>query len=294
MDCCHARTPKCGFTLIELLVAVAIIAVVACIAAVRTGRVVQRSRAVAAEADLSAIRDAFVSSDGGYLRDMAGLGGFAPSELRIANLLVPTNIFGIAGGDGVYYPRGERLDDVWLGGSVAKPLEFATWDGERERGWRGPYVRGVSCGVFPVRSEGESRGFYPDLSGLYLADFFTTHDEVSIYGMPGEPAILDPWGNPYVLQVPPPQAFTNVGMRAISPEERFAYARIVSAGEDGRIDAPCFFVNPTNDSNASVWDERLRRLSRQAGLIDGDDRYLRGDDIVLFLFRNDIDEGGTE
>ena len=32
-------------------------------------------------------------------------------------------------------------------------------------------------------------------------------------------------------------------------------------------------------------------MSRQAGLVDGDDFSARGDDLVLFISRNDIDEG---
>jgi hypothetical protein len=38
-------------------------------------------------------------------------------------------------------------------------------------------------------------------------------------------------------------------------------------------------------------NEESRRLSRQAGLIDGNNRAHRGDDLVLFLLRNDVDEG---
>jgi hypothetical protein len=69
---------------------------------------------------------------------------------------------------------------------------------------------------------------------------------------------------------------------------------VVSAGPDGILATPCFAVNETNEWSAVGvnWaDERMRRLSRQAGLIDGGDRSRRGDDIVLFLSRNDIDEG---
>ena len=61
-------------------------------------------------------------------------------------------------------------------------------------------------------------------------------------------------------------------------------------GADGRLDTPCFAVNPTNWWE-TAWTERERRIARQAGLVDGGDRSLRGDDIVLFLLRSDIDEG---
>ena len=103
---------------------------------------------------------------------------------------------------------------------------------------------------------------------------------------------MDPWGNPYVLQVPPPQAFPDFegANTNLSDEVRFRYARIVSAGPDGRLDAPCFGTNPTNWW-ATAWSPRTRRLSRQAGRIDNGDTSARGDDLVLFLVRNDIDEG---
>ncbi len=74
---------------------------------------------------------------------------------------------------------------------------------------------------------------------------------------------------------------------------RFGYARVVSAGPDGVLSTPCFQVNHTNEFTTS-WNARTRRLARQAGLIDGDDRSARGDDLVLFLSRNDTDEGDDE
>jgi hypothetical protein len=51
-------------------------------------------------------------------------------------------------------------------------------------------------------------------------------------------------------------------------------------------------LNKTNHWD-TTWSESFRRLSRQAGR---DDRGVaaRGDDIILFLVRNDIDEGEEE
>ena len=133
------------------------------------------------------------------------------------------------------------------------------------------------------------RGFFPSLSHLRLPAEFKDTSRASVYGFTGEPAMLDPWGNPYVVQIPPPQAFNDV--TNVMDSARFAYARVVSAGPDGRLDTPCFGANTTNFWGATGWSERRRRLSRQAGLIDGDDRSARGDDLVLFFSRNDIDEG---
>lgn len=274
----------------ELLAVVAIIAIVSVIAFTRVGEMIHRAHMTAAAADLSALRQAILDDESGYLRDMKGLAGFSAADMRLANLLVPTNVYGLVELANGRFTRARRIDDVWLGEGAAKPHEFTIWDAERSRGWRGPYIRG-NIGVFPEREDAAPRCFYPDVSSLYLPEYFANHRDTSIYGFPGEPALLDPWGNPYVLQVPPPQAFTNADVTAVSPELRFAYARLVSAGADGKLDTPCFYVNETNDVTISAWNERTRRISRQAGLIDGDDRFMRGDDLVLFLLRNDIDEG---
>lgn len=274
----------------ELLAVVAVMAVVAVLAVTRIGGLVQRSHFAAAEADAATIRDALAGEGAGYLCDMWGLAGLSLADIRLANLLAPTNIYVAADSVGGVFPLARRLEDVGGGNGLADASAFTSWDERRGRGWRGPYVRG-KAGTFPVRDE-VHRSFYPDVANLYVPADFAHHRDISIYGYPGEPAILDPWGNPYVLQVPPPQAFTNANVATVTPETRLEYARIVSAGADGKIDTPCFYVNATNDVTISVWSDRTRRLVRQAGLIDGDDRSSRGDDIVVFLHRNDIDEEG--
>ena len=292
-----------GFTLIEILAVVMILTVVAVLAVTRVGTLGARAKIVAAEADLAAIGAAILDGESGYVRDLGGISGFHPSEMRLANLLIATNLYGIAetAADAAAgtWPVGERIDGTWLGEGrgVAHPADFTTWSAARDRGWRGPYVRHAT-GRFPardgVRFAGDAtfgaRGFFPDLRNLYLpSDFRDETDGCSIYGFPGEPALFDPWGNPYVLQVPPPQAFSNE-VAKVSPELRWRYARVVSAGADGVLETPCYGVNSTN-MTTSIASARDRRLVRQAGRIDRDDCAARGDDLVLFLNRNDIDEG---
>ena len=286
-----------GFTLVELVIVVAVIAIIATMAVSRMSGAAGRAKTVAAESDLRAIAAAFTDPETGYLRDMGGIPGFSPAHLRLANLLVPTNLYGSA--DAFSRDGGVRLDDVRRPGCAA-PSEFVRWSDESGRGWRGPYVR-HGFGAFPGRDAARfaddetfgSRGFYPGLWRLRLPPDFTGGlGGCSVYGFPGEPAIFDPWGNPYVLQVPPPQAFPDAGRSAtnVTDETRFRYARVVSAGPDGRLQTPCFGENTTNWW-ATSWSDRACRLRRQAGLIDGGDRGARGDDIVLFLWRNDVDEG---
>jgi prepilin-type N-terminal cleavage/methylation domain-containing protein len=285
-----------AFTLVELLAVVAIVATIALIAVSRTSGISGKAKMTAAERDLRTIAAA-IADEGGYLADMRGIPGFSPALFRMANLFIPTNVYGRA--EGREWPGGVRVDDVRRPGCAA-PAEFVRWSNDAERGWRGPYLR-FSTGAFPaagdVRREGDAtfaeRGFYPDVSGLRIPDDFKSgRDGCSVYGFPGEPAVFDPWGNPYVIQIPPPQAFPDAGgSNADLPDEaRLAYARVVSAGPDGILDTPCFASTSTNVWSTD-WSERSMRLRRQAGLVDGDDRRARGDDLVWFLMRNDIDEG---
>ncbi|MGN0852239.1 MAG: prepilin-type N-terminal cleavage/methylation domain-containing protein [Kiritimatiellia bacterium] len=297
------RPLRQAFTLVEVVLVVAILAVVASLAAMRCGRAVEAARIQAAEADLATLQSAFLSPEHGYLRDMSGIPGFSPAYLRIANLYIATNLFGskiVSGASRLAQTRGIRLDD---GASPAqcqaegraRSEVFTSWDETCRRGWRGPYVM-ARAAEFPAKDARRFRGdptfeerhFFPRLEHLRLPDAFKDKAKASVYGFVGEPALLDPWGNPYVIQIPPPQAFTNVA--EVSDQVRFAYGRLVSAGPNGILETPCFDVNSTNWW-ATTWSSRKRRLCRQAGLIDGVNRTERGDDLVLFFSRNDVDEG---
>jgi len=291
-----------GFTLIELVAVVTILALVAVLAVSRVDRVGQSARQTAAAHDLVTLRDAFLDPESGYLRDFRGIPGFSVGYLRLANLLTATNLYGaVELEDGHNMTFGCRVGGPeWPETGCARLATFVQWNAETERGWRGPYVKDAT-GSFPSRdtvrflddATAEARGFFPRIDGLLLPDeWIAGYRGCSVYGFPGEPAVLDPWGNPYVLQIPPPQAFGEGGVTNVADEVRFRFARIVSAGPDGRLDTPCFGINATNRW-MSGWTEPRRRAVRQAGLIDGD-RTLRGDDLVLFLMRNDIDEEGVE
>jgi prepilin-type N-terminal cleavage/methylation domain-containing protein len=83
-----------------------------------------------------------------------------------------------------------------------------TFDPLAKRGWSGPYLTGV--GVYRLNAA-ENRG--------------------QAYGENGDPAPLDGWGRAIVLQQPLESA------GAPSAVDR-RFARLVSAGPNGRIDAP--------------------------------------------------------
>ena len=290
-----SRATGGGFTLIELAVAVAIVAVIALFAVRRLDSFLARSRIVAAESDERILADALRGADFSYLSDMGKLPGVSPAFVRLANLFSPTNLYGAvhSAGEG---SRGFRIDAIPRPDGVAAREELVSWSGEAGRGWRGPYA---SAPVMPFPSRDSrrdvnddtfaQRGFFPDLSGLWLPlDFTDGLSGASIYGFPGEPVPSDPWGNPYVLQIPPSQAFSSAPSQ-VPDSLRFRYARIVSAGPDGRLDTPCYSMNRTN-AQFNAWSRKTMRLSRQAGR-DGGDVSMRGDDIVLFLERADVDEG---
>lgn len=267
------------------MLVIAVLAVVATMAVVRTTSITRNARITAAVSDAMELARAFAD----YQNDMRGLAGFSPALSRVGNLFVSTNVFGTIMSEGVM--SFVRLDAFDVAG-CAHAQEFTTWSEARQRGWHGAYLRNVTLIPFPARTaEATSRGFYPDVRSLRLPSRFSEHD-ASVYGFAGEMTMADPWGNPFVLQVPPPQAFTNV--LTVTEQERFKFARIVSAGPDGVLQTPCFFVNATNQT-ATTWSLRNQRLARQAGLIkrNGDDEAdmsERGDDIVFFLNRTDTDE----
>ena len=284
---------RSGFTLVELVVVILLLALVASIAVQRLGGVTRAAGIRAAESELALVRSVITGTptSPGYLSDMESIPGFSPAFLRIGNLLVGTNVYG---------KGGVRVDDGRTRAGYASSVAFTQWNPERSRGWHGPYLKTgagtFSQARFPSRDErarpdgptyGE-RGFFPDLSHLALPPVFVhAVDGCSVYGFVGEAALLDPWGAPYVLQVPPPQAFADV--RNVTETERFHYARIVSAGPDGLLTTPCFYPNTTN-STSSSWTREAKSLSRLAGRSSQEDASMRGDDLVLFLNRSDVFE----
>lgn len=296
-------SPPRGFTLLELMLVVGLIALLTTLACGAYNRLAQRARVTCAQADLVTIREAFLNPEGGYLKDMASIPGFSYALVRLANLFIATNLYGSALVAHSPYPiqtRAVRLDEgdeaTCARDARARPAAFTTWDDARARGWRGPYLKNATA-LFPsshdTRFPGDApfgpRGFFPSLAHLRLPRAFKDSQKASIYGFVHEPTLLDPWENPYVIQVPPPQAFLSV--TNVSDRTRFQYARVVSAGPNGILETPCFGSNPTNFWGATLWSESRRRLARQAGRLSPTNTEARGDDLVLFFQRADLDEG---
>ncbi len=303
-----------GFTLIEMVVVVMLIGIVAAFAAYRMASTVAAGRVRAAEADLETLRAAFVGSpaEPGLIADLERLPGFSPCFLRVGNLFSATNLWGgplDRGSD--YGVRGDDLADDEEG--YARFSLVTNYSPVAGRGWRGPYARftssvlinGVGVMAFPeagdVRSDRDtsfaSRGFFPDVRRVAVpSDFQSGADGCSIYGYPGEWVPGDPWGNPYVLQVPPAQAFIRSSdaydyskASEVPYDVRFQYARLVSAGPDGVLETPCFSANATN-ATSSTWTPAVGHAVRLAGRSEDGRNPARGDDIVVFLNRNDVYE----
>jgi hypothetical protein len=191
---------------------------------------------------MKTISDAILGSSAGvgYLGDMKHVPGFRSVDLRMHDLLSPTR-----------HPA------------------HATYDPVAARGWRGPYLR---PGNGAANTESSRRGLFPNAGdrrfegdATYLDRGFFVSASASPYGLPGDLSLADPWGNPIVIQVPPPAAFAG----SINDAKRFRYVRLVSAGPDGELTTPA---------------------DRLAGFqVDGT-AAARGDDLVFFLTRADVYE----
>jgi prepilin-type N-terminal cleavage/methylation domain-containing protein len=231
-----------GFTLVELVMVVAILAVVASFVMLSTAGVRERAEAITASASLHSLRDAVCGTPEapGYLADMKRVPGFQAANMRLHDLLSPSS-----------YP------------------DYVPFDPQSGRGWRGPYVQNAQ----PVRNANVARsGQFPEPGerrwpgdATFLERAFYRSATVSDYGQAGDLVIADPWGNPFVLQVPSAESFTIPAGDA----KRLRYARLISAGEDGRLQTP---------------------RDRTAGMQPDGSCTARGDDLVLFLNRADVYE----
>lgn len=184
-----------------------------------------------------ALGEALIGSPAGpgYVADLKYVPGFRSVDIRVHDLLSPSS-----------YPA------------------HATFDPVGNRGWRGPYLRNAAgvaniqasrAGKFPGS---EDRRFAGDATFLERGFFSGS------YGVAGDAAAADPWGNPFVVQVP---ASAPGGSSADG--DRFRYARIVSAGPDGVLATP---------------------LDPLAGMLADGTAPARGDDLVLFIHRSDVCE----
>ena len=150
----------------------------------------------------------------------------------------------------------------------------ATFNPVTRLGWRGPYLQ-QATGAFSANLDSS---FYPNgftpLLGLYN------------YGSLGDPAFVDGWGNPIVLQWPQTQlASDTVDVLA-------QYVRLVSAGPPTKnVNDTLYSVIDTLTYNplAGSTNSAAVRLTpsfptpSQPGLVNQ-----RGNDLVLFVLTQDL------
>ena len=123
-----------------------------------------------------------------------------------------------------YFPQ--TIADLFRA-STNLPVKLRNFNPVTRLGWHGPYLSSSDASYT-----------------VNLANNFT-----SAYGSDGDPAILDAWGRPIILQVP-----------QVNGTNEILYARLVSAGPDGIIQTPLEKLAPSD-------------------LTTND----RGDDVILFL-----------
>ncbi|MDB6138497.1 MAG: uncharacterized protein JWO94_1569 [Verrucomicrobiaceae bacterium] len=231
-----------GFTLLELVVVVAILVVMASVLIVKVDKVRVGADDTVTRATLNTVREAIMGSAGGpgYLSDMKYVPGFDPIGIQLGDLIKAPSYL---------------------------PLTAQVYDPIARRGWRGPYLDNVQ----PVSNLSDPRGLFPSAGDQRFAGdptFFERHfyssSTSSFYGAAGDLTIADHWGNPLVIQIPPSGVVT-----PDTDAERLRYARIVSAGADGRLDTP---------------------RDRLAGMQPDGTINARGDDLVIFLNRPDVYE----
>lgn len=249
-----------GFTLIEMVIVIAILAALAAIVVPMVGASDDHSKETATRASMAAVRDGFLGSgaepgmysDLRYVENFSSSGLNNLSDLRIAHLIVKPE-----------FPSAPLIPD---------------YDNATRKGWRGPYVRGG----FVLNTAPNSGSNYPALNNVRFdgdSTFGTRGFHTVLYGVPGEAAVGDAWGNPLILQIPSTKPD---GTTFTSSIEAWKYARIVSAGPNGKLDT--VLGNSDFPSEPQAYNKAL------AGKKSDNSTPARGDDIVLFLNRADVYE----
>ena len=232
-----------GLTLLELLIVMTILVALGTLIVPTMGYLGRRSQALAARENLYRLQELIVNR---YWADMGELPRPAVDDQGV--VIDPPG-----GGD-------VRVDHPQLRYLFVNPDRAADADDpfpfERSprllsgRTWQGPYLSHSGARYQVTDAEANGTGFTRD------------------YGETGDPAVLDAWGRPIVLQLPEgvpgdfPPEMTEAEQRRI----RRLHARLVSAGPGGRLNTPRDVLMPTEIE--------------------------RGDDVVLFLFR--YDEEGAD
>ncbi|MEO1525751.1 MAG: type II secretion system protein [Planctomycetota bacterium] len=204
------RTVPRGMTLFELLVVMSVLAVVGLLAVPALTRQGQQSAVQTTIQSMSQLRQAVVSE---FRDDMFESLPYPADPSRLP------------------HPQLKYLyenPDAYLQADPDSIEATKQWsyDATTGRGWSGPYVdHGVSV---PVR-------YRVDLPAGFTRD----------YGEDGDPAPVDGWGRPIVIQQP-------VLSGASHSSTSINYARLVSAGPDGVLQTSNADLEPTQTGDDVV------------------------------------------
>lgn len=273
-----ARSDKSGYSLVELVAVVAIVAVVAGLAAAKVSGMQREAEKRAAAAEMGVLKEAF----GRLAADMEGVPRWCPVNpfcgedryealnLRVHRLFSPTNV------------QDEAFLSKWEAAGAQHDRAYDRFVAGEGRGWNGPYVTGARTAGWPAdgwrRFAGDAtfaeRGFVRSgRQGWTNEDGTVGWTAVAArYGWTNETALLDPWGNPYVVQFPASESFADAPApdgrvhRDFAERRRWRFGRIVSAGPDGELSTP-----PDPLAGRTRWGAAARR-----------------DDLVVFLNREDV------
>ena len=191
-----------GFTMMELLMTLTIVSAIGLMVAPMLTRRHDHSTLQVTLQSMGALRQAIMTD---YRNDMFESLPYPADPAR------------------VQHPQLKYLYDHPLSYLAADPSAVEvtsqwTYDPVTGRGWSGPYVDHAS-GVRVAYQVDAARGF------------------TNAYGLNGDPAPVDAWGNPIVLQQP-------VAVGAIHSNTSCNYARLISAGPDGVLQTPLNVLQP--------------------------------------------------
>lgn len=156
--------------------------------------------------------------------------GAARQTTDVSLVRIREAILGGAEGPGYATDRPDGRLPATIADLLRMPAMDEAFDPVAKVGWNGPYLRqqGVAYTV------DVSKGF------------------TVAYGAAGDPAILDGWGNPIVLQIPTSGA---------TAAENELNARLLSAGPDGEIQCAPTSLTPADLDSSGRGDDRVLFLS---------------------------------
>lgn len=227
---------RVGLTLIELLVVLTVLVALGALLIPNLVGLTDEAEETVTRTNLNVVRDALLGP-GRYVEDMKHQEQEGAAGLIGEGSGLPWASASLLAAEGrASHPQLHFLFET----PFVNPA-IGEFDPASNIGWRSPgYLEASVARTYPEPDEAaqwnlgaEDRGF---------GDTF---------GVPGDLTPVDGWGNPIVLQLPDVIAGVD--------DEEVRHARLVSAGENGRIDTPADTLMPTS----------------------------RGDDLVLFLFVGD-------